>query len=196
MDAVRGRGFLLVPGAMLLLARGVVAGDVELAPFAAVHFGGLVGYSAAGRGFSTGSGFQYGSTVDFPVAAGWRVEALYSRQEAGPSGGSTAERFMAGIQEERDAGRSRFFGAFRLGLTRFAPAGGRHGADECFTAGLGLGLKTPLSRRLGLRAEARGFFVNVASQAGTACINGACVFGFSASGLWQGDVSAGVVMMF
>jgi hypothetical protein len=64
-----------------------------------------------------------------------------------------------------------------------------------FTLGLSLGLKRALSERFGFRAEARGFFVNVDSGGGVIC-SGSCLFVFRASGLWQGDLSAGVTLAF
>ena len=64
-----------------------------------------------------------------------------------------------------------------------------------FTLGLSLGLKRALSNRFGFRAEARGFFVSVDSGGGVIC-RGSCLFVFRGSGLWQGDLTAGVTMAF
>lgn len=192
--------------ALLLAARGVSAEEweppplVELAPFGGFQFGGAFEAADSGREFSLGTGFVYGGTANIAVYPNWRVELLYSRQETelssrGEGFGLKVERYMAGIQEEK-GDRVRFFGDFLLGLTRFAPGLDGYDADELFTLGLGLGLKTMLSPRVGLRAEARGFFAVVESGGGLVCRNGACLFRFQASGLWQGDVSAGVLVGF
>jgi hypothetical protein len=196
-----GRG-ALVALAALLCARGAGAGDVELAPFAGVQFPGSVDSAAGGRPFSIGIGLDYGATLDVAVAEGWRVELLYSRQATelssrgdGPRFGLKLERYLAGIEEEKGDPRTRFFGVFLAGVTRFAPGLYGYDSDVRFTLGLSLGIKRSLSERFGLRAEARGFFVNVDSGAGVIC-SGSCLFVFRGSGLWQGDLSAGVTMAF
>jgi hypothetical protein len=203
VKAPRGRGALVAFLALLVWARGARAGDFELAPFAGVQFAGSVYSPVYGGRFSIGNGLDYGATLDARVAPSWSVELLYSRQETELGSPGVAarydlkiERFMAGIQEEKGEDRARFFGVFLLGLSRFVPGFGGYGADERFTLGLSLGVKSQLSPRFGLRAEARGYFVVVESGAGTACVNGRCLFVYSASGLWQGDVSAGVFVAF
>jgi hypothetical protein len=174
---------------------------VEVAPFAGYQFGGAFDSATSGNPFDIGSGFVYGGTVNVLIYPTWRVELLYSRQEAeltrrGEEGFDLkVERYLAGIQEEK-GDRVRFFGTFLIGLTRFAPGLDGFDADEVFTVGLALGLKTTPSRRVGLRAEARGFFLPVDSGGGVVCRNGACLFRFQSSGIWQGDVTAGVLVGF
>jgi hypothetical protein len=197
----RGAGVALTA---LLCARAAHAGDgdVEIAPFAGIQFPGSVDSAATGRQYSLGIGLDYGAAADFRVAEGWRVEVMYSRQHTGLS--STAapdrynlkiERYMAGIQEEQGHEKARFFGVALLGATRFAPGLDGYGSDVRFTAALGLGLKSYLTPWFGLRAEARGFFVNVDSGGGFVC-SGGCLFVFHASGLWQGDITGGVTLAF
>jgi hypothetical protein len=187
---------------VLLVAPGTSAADVELAPFAGVQFPGAVSANGSGRVFSFGIGLDYGGTMDIAVAEGWRVELLYSRQatELSRRGdvarfGVDLERYMIGIQEEKGDPRTRFFGVFLAGLTRFAPGLDGYSSDVRATLGLSLGIKRAISDRFGLRAEGRGFFVNVDSGAGVIC-NGSCLFVFRGSGLWQGDLSAGVTVGF
>ena len=187
---------------VLLCAGGAGAGDVELAPFAGVQFPGYVSSSVGGRRVSIGIGLDYGGTLDIGVAEGWRAELLYSRQATelssragGPQFGLKLERYLVGIQEEKGDPRLRFFGVFLAGLTRFAPGLDGYDSDVRFTLGLSLGLKRALSERFGFRAEARGFFVSVDSGGGVVC-SGSCLFVFRGSGLWQGDLSAGVTLAF
>ena len=203
MRAVPWQGSCLALTALLCCVRGAAAEDIEVAPFVGVQYGGWFDSAASGRAVSLGTGLLYGGTVDIPLIPNWRAELLYSRQETeltagsgGPAFGLTVERYMAGIQEEKVADWGRFFGVFLVGLTRFSPGLGGYDADERFTLGLSLGVKTSLSERFGLRGEARGFFVSVESGGGIACSNGLCLFRYSASGLWQGDVTAAVVIMF
>ena len=206
MRACRRRSSWLLVLVLLRAARGAGAEEfeppplVELAPFAGVQFGGAFDSNISGSEFALGTGLAYGGTVNVEVHPSWRVELLYSRQETEVSRrdegfGLKVERYMAGIQEEK-GDRFRFFGTFLMGLTRFAPGLDGYDADELFTLGLSLGLKTMPSRHVGLRAEARGFFAVVESGGGAVCRNGACLFRFQASGLLQGDVSAALLLGF
>jgi hypothetical protein len=82
-------------------------------------------------------------------------EKSKSRQEteaaSTPRIGLAVERYLAGVRQEKEVGRGRFLGVALLGLTRVVPDG--LGADERFTVALGLGLKWPLTPRLGLRVD-------------------------------------------
>ena len=169
---------------------------VQVAAFAGFQFGGAV-YHPAGRRAPFGNGFAYGGTVDFRVAESWSVELLFSRQTtelAGPFD-AAIERYMAGLVEEHDHGRTKLYGVALIGATRFVPGSSRYGSAALFTVGVGLGLKHFLSDRLALRAEARGFYAITESGGGLFC-SGGCLFVFNGSGLAQGDVSAGVSVGF
>jgi hypothetical protein len=203
MSPKRGSAAILALPALLACGPGASAADVEVAPFAGVQFAGSFSAPLGGV-YSSGAGLVYGGTVDVEFAPGWRVEALFSRQEArlansflGSSFEMAIERYMAGIEEEHEynRGRTRFFGVGLLGVTRFAP--GRNGRDDDFkfTIGATLGVKHALSPRLGLRAEGRGFFVVSDSSAGGVCAGG-CVFVYAGSGEWQGDLTAGLYLRF
>ena len=45
-------------------------------------------------------------------------------------------------------------------------------------------------------ADARAYYTVVTSGGGTACINGACLFVFGSSGIFQGDVTAALMFKF
>lgn len=199
MKTAPWRGVLAL-AALLVPGRSLDAADIELAPFVGAQFGS---FSPVSGQSSIGSGLDYGATANVAIAPSWRVELLYSRQDTSLSGGGpfqratlTIQRYMAGIQEEKIEDWGRLFGVFLMGLTRFAPGFDGYDADERFTLGLSLGAKFSLSDRLGLRTEARGFFVTLASGGGILCSNGTCLVRYSASGLYQGDVTAAVVMTF
>jgi hypothetical protein len=185
-----------------LLPAPCAAAGVELAPFAGFQFGGSVNSTAGGIRFELDEGLDLGATLDLEVAEGWRVELLFSHQEGALESrfdvdrvSLDVQRYLAGIQEEHDYGRTKFFGVALVGATRFAPGLDGYDSDVRFTLGLGLGVKHWLTPRFGLRAETRGFFVDVDSGAGVVC-RGGCLFVFNGSGLWQGDVTAGVSLSF
>ena len=169
---------------------------VEIAPFAGLQFGGGI-FTADGRKVSLGAGLDYGATVDVRIAESWCIEALYSRQGTELPGPFDAaiERYMAGLYEEHDHGRTKFFGVALIGATRYVPGPDGFGSQAVFTIGLGLGVKHFLSDRFALRAEARGFYAITEAGGGLFC-SGGCLFTFSGSGLVQGDVTAGVAVAF
>ena len=194
----RHAGPLLLPLAFILLAAGSArGGDVEVAPFFGLQYGGTLG-APEGRTVAIDVGPQYGATLDVAFAQRWSIELLYARQEteaaSTPRIGLAVERYMAGVREEKEVGRGRFHGVGLLGLTRAVADG--VGADERFTVALGLGLRWPLTRHLGLRVDARGYYAIVSSGGGSACVNGSCLLVFGGSGVWQGDFTAGLGWTF
>ena len=59
---------------------------------------------------------------------------------------------MVGIEEEKgeEGAKTRFFGVFLLGATRFLPTG--YDSSSGFTLGLSLGVKLYLSKNVGFRS--------------------------------------------
>jgi len=185
-------------------SRPVGAEGVEIGPFAGFQFGGHFSSSLSGRVESLSASLDYGVTGDFPMVGDWHIQALYSRQSShlveeslgGASFDVVVERYMAGVSQQTGDGPTRFFGVALLGATRIAPGLDGYDAGTRFTMGLGLGLKHFVSKRVGIRAEARGFFTVTESGGGTLCRNGGCLFVFQGSGFVQGDLTAGVVFAF
>ena len=177
---------------------------VQIAPFAGYHFGGSIWSETLERQYSFKSGLDYGGTLDIALSETWRVEFLYLRQEtslessgiAGPSFDVTLERYMIGIQEEKGEGSVKAFGVLLAGATRLIPGLEDAGSETYFSAGLSLGVKTFFTRNVGLRFEGRGFYTRVSGGGGFYCTAGQCLFSFSGAGIWQGDVSGGLIIAF
>ena len=194
----RARSFLVTAVILLLPTAGVRAGDVALAPFVGFQYGGVLDSVASGRA-SIGVGLQYGATLDIAIGeGGWGANVLFARQESELAGvpqlGIAVERYMAGVREEKGDERFRFRGVFLIGATRFALDG--LGSDVRFTGAIGLGASVSLSPRVGVRADARAYYAVVSFGGGTACVNGSCLYVFGGTGVWQGDVTAGVEVRF
>jgi opacity protein-like surface antigen len=87
-----------------------------------------------------------------------------------------------------------------IGATRLSPAGA--GLDDAvkFSASLGLGLRMPLSERVALRLEARGYLTVVDSDTSIFCKvefgEGGCGFVTRGSSLFQAELSAGIAFGF
>jgi hypothetical protein len=183
-----------------LLAVGPAAAqNVEVAPFAGVQFGGSF-RGPTGASTALGVSLDYGVTFGVRVAEGWRGEVLYLRQPTrlerpGTDLDVTVERYMAGVGEERGDGPTRFFGVALAGASRYVPGVSGYGTETRFTAAVGLGVRHLFTGRLGVRAEARLFYA-FTEAGGTAFCRGDCLFTFTGSGLWQADLSAGLVFAF
>jgi hypothetical protein len=191
----------LVLAAFLLATPAARAQTVELGIFGGYGFGGALVSTVGFQDIPIDSGVVYGGTAAVGFAHGWRFEAMVSRRESEmrvpKPGGRVAvnvERFMGGVQQEESAGPVLIFGAFMLGATRFVPAGS--GSDTWFTLGVGAGVKTLVSRHVGFRFEARGFYTPVTVSGRVYCGFSACLFDYTGSGIFQGDVSAGLVVRF
>jgi hypothetical protein len=177
------------------------AQTTEVAALGGIGFGGSLVSSASGGSVDIEVGPVYGGAVSTRLSSTWRFEGLFLRQEsrvAGERSGThvhvAQERYLAGFQEELPWGNRRAFGTLLIGATRSVPAG----ADDgwWFTIGLGLGVKTQLSARVGLRFEARGYYTPVTVGGVTVCGAGGCFFKYTGSGVFQGDVTAGVFFGF
>lgn len=194
---------LTVLAVALLVAAPARAQSVQITPFVGYAFGGSVRDTVLEQSRSFDAALDYGGSLNFSISPTWRFEALYSRQatELGgeglsPSFDVTIERYLAGFQEEKGEGNVRWFGTVWFGATRFVPGLGDFGSETKFSAAVGLGVKTFPVKNVGLRLEARGFYTLVKGEGGAFCANGTCLFAFSGTGLWQGDVSAGLILAF
>jgi opacity protein-like surface antigen len=194
---------LATAGLLVGLAAGARAQSVQITPFAGYAFGGSVRDAVLDEKRSFDAALAYGGALSFPISESWRFELLYSRQETtlagglGPSYDVTIERYLAGFQEEKGPDQPvRWFGTVWLGATRFVPGLPGFDSETKFGGGVGLGVKTFFGENVGLRLEARGFYTLVKGEGGVFCSNGSCLFAFSGNGLWQGDVSAGLILAF
>jgi hypothetical protein len=183
---------------VLLAAAAARAGDVSIAPFVGFQFGGALDSVVSGRA-EIGVGLQYGAVLDVAIGqSGWGADVLFARQQSDlatvPRVGVAVERYMAGVREEKGDGRFRLRGVFLIGATRLALEG--HGSDARFTGALGLGGSLALTPRLALRADARAYYAVVSFSGAAACVNGSCLYLFGGTGVWQGDVTAGLEIRF
>lgn len=192
----------LVVAALWLAAPPVHAQTVEAGIFGGFGFGGSMLSAAGDVDVPLEAGVAYGGTVAVEFLPSWRLEALVMRQESQVRGAVpgmhvhvNVDRYMGGIrQQERLTSRFDIFGEFMVGATRFVPAG--LDGETWFTLGAGAGLKTYVTRHLGFRFEARGYYTPVSISGRMYCGPNACLFGYAGAGTFQGDLSAGVIFGF
>jgi len=159
---------------------------------------------------------NFGGTIGFPIPQkpGAMLEFSYTRQNTSVDlktypGNLTeslfdlaVEYYQLGAMYARRTGNVAPFGGFSLGATRFAPKQSTYksfalGDEWRFAMSLGLGLKTYMSERAGLRFQAR--LLMPMNFYGTSFWFGSGGSGVGVSGgsaILQGDVSGGLFFVF
>ncbi len=221
------RGTLLVPalGAALLVSLLVASpslaqsgnpsgygtartgGQFELTPYVAYRFGGEVrsndDYHDRYDSTDIDESEAYGVTLDVPVAGGFSIELLVSRQQ-------TQAQFDEGLFEpsfslgdidvtyghvgalyQWHLGQARPFVVGSIGGTLFDPS--FPGADDetRVSIGLGGGVKVFFAEHFGVRLEGRGFWTDV--DDGNHRDRDRYRYGDDGSTLFQGEASAGLI---
>jgi hypothetical protein len=203
LQVVRAAGRLALAVCALAAAAPVHGGEVEVSPFGGLQYGGHLQSTADDTRFSLNESAVFGATMDIFLDDRWRVELLYSRQSTELQSSAVrrvsfpqvVERYMIGIQEELPSDSAwSFFGVGMAGATRLVPGVAGTDSDLRFAVGLSLGTKVIAARRIGFRFEARGFYTVVDAGGAVYCSGGLCLFKFAGSGLWQGDLTAAVVL--
>jgi len=192
----------LVLAALLLAAPFARAQTVELTAFGGLAFGGELIATPGYESVPLQAGLLYGGAVNVEFLPRWRFEALVMREESkvpGPANGTyvdvDVDRYMGGIlSQERLSQRFDIFGEFMLGATRYVPAG--YESELWFTLGAAAGVKTYVTRNVGFRFEARGYYTPVVISGATVCGGNGCVIGYTGTGTFQGDITAGVIIAF
>ena len=192
----------LVLAALLLAAPFARAQTVELTAFGGLAFGGELIATPGYESVPLQAGLLYGGAVNVEFLPRWRFEALFMREESkvsGPVYGTSVDvdvdRYMGGVlSQERLSPRFDIFGEFMLGATRYLPAG--YESELWFTLGAAAGVKTYVTRNIGFRFEARGYYTPVVISGATICGGYGCVIGYTGTGTFSGDISAGVIVAF
>ena len=187
---------------VLLAATPAYAQRAELALFGGLSFGGELLATPGYESVPLQAGPLYGAAFNVEFMPRWRFEALVMREASKvrgrPPGGSVGvdvDRFLAGVHaQEPLSARSDVFGEFMLGATRYLPRG--YDSELWFTLGIAAGVKTYVTRNIGFRFEARGYYTPVVISGATICGGYGCIIGYTGTGTFQGDVTAGVIIGF
>jgi hypothetical protein len=188
--------------AFVLAGADVRAQTVEASVFGGLSFGGELIATPGYESVPLQAGLLYGGGVNVEFLPKWRLEALVMREESkvrGPVDGThvdvDVDRYMLGVQQqERLSGRFDVFGEFMIGATRYLPGG--YGSELWFTLGVAAGVKTSVARHVGFRFEARGYYTPVSIGGVGVCGGYGCVIGYTGTGTFQGDVTAGLIVAF
>jgi hypothetical protein len=182
----------------------------ELTPFIGYQFGG--GVSLVNGDLKLDADMDYGLILDYTVRPGGQVELSYTRSDTRlkfqPFVGTTesipatVHYFQIGGLGYATKGRAQPFASFTLGATYFQPKEDRLGSisvsDEWrFSMKLGLGVKTFMNERFGLRLAGHLYGTFLDSGGGFWCGGGSgCGLGLFGTGILQADVQAGAVIAF
>jgi hypothetical protein len=181
---------------------------VEVAPFGGVQFGGNI-LSRPGQ-LEIETDAAYGVTLDVRVRPDATIQMLYGRQDTTLDFlsndpffprrvrvGLAVEYYHLGGALEFGEGRLRPYFALTVGATRFDAKVEDVGSEWRISLGSGLGIKTYLSPRFGLRAEGRVWPTFLQTDGDFLCsLPGACLVSLEADFLTQGSVTAGFFVAF
>lgn len=179
---------------------------VEVGPFGGWQFGG--GLDTDDGRLGVASDIGWGGLLDIWVRADGLIEVVYSRQSttvslAAPLQpvdsllGVTVQYLQVGGLYEPAVGRVRPFGGATVGVSWFDPDDtGLSGATKFSVSFVGGG-KAYLTRRIGLRADARLLLTLFADETEVICrLPGACIVTASGQLMTQGAVSASLFVAF
>jgi len=180
----------------------------EITPTAGYRFGGTV--DGEGGEFGANDGFAWGATIGRRVKQDGLVEFVYSRQSTTISFNSdTAATVTVGdgsIEYMQVGGALEFghnettkpFFALTIGATHFNPDDSAYGDDWRFSFGGALGVKTYLSKNIGLRAQGRVWMTGLSGDTEFWCtLPGGCVIaGGDGTFFTQGEFSGGLMFVF
>jgi len=188
--------------AFLTVSREARAQTVEVTAFGGLAFGGELIATPGYESMPLQAGFLYGGAFSVEFLPRWRFEALVMREESkvpGPAYGTyidvNVDRYMGGVLSHEPLSRHfDIFGEVMLGATRYLPAG--YESELWFTLGIAAGVKTYVTRNIGFRFEARGYYTPVVISGAAICGGYGCVIGYTGTGTFQGDITAGVIIAF
>lgn len=177
---------------------------VEVSPFVGWRSGGSLAESTTGGVYSIEGSSSYGAVADVSLGSpGLFAEIAWTRQETrvsyrdafGPGlDALTLDTFLVGGQWDA-APRALFrpFLSAGVGVTRLEAPGS---AATVFTGALSGGVKVMPLANFGIRLEARGLALFGGGRTDAFCNPSGCTVGFTGGGIFQGEVTAGLVVAF
>lgn len=198
--------------ALCLMMLGPAVQAAELTRFQVVP---QAGFRLGGKfvDAETDAGLDLADAGSFGVGLEWRVgnenrwwQLWYSRQGTdvrtadGAFDLNVEYLHIGGTAPISDEGRVHSYVSGGIGATRFSPAGAGLQDATKFSASLGIGLSMPLSERVALRVEARGYVTAMEADTAIFCRSdssgGACEIIASGKTLFQGELTVGVAFGF
>jgi len=167
--------------------------------YAGYQFGGAFTDQASRQSIGLREGGSYGASLDIPLDGSSELQVFYNHQSTvftpWPYPNSSDQLqldylHIGGTYFPDDLGRGLYVMG-GVGATRMSPdAAGLNPATK-LSMNVGVGYLLPVSKNVGVRFEARGFFTAVGGYTAVFC-SGGCVASLAASAVSQGDILIGI----
>jgi hypothetical protein len=179
---------------------------VEISPFGGYRFGWSVGQVNGAPVTDDDGGVSFGVLANIPFGPpqdGYKFEVLASRESAMVTARRSVldppfrahvsvDQIMIGAMQELEDEPARPFISGLIGLTRYQTP---DGTEVRFALGLGGGGKFFATPHLGLRIDGRAF-MTIVNLSGAAACAGGCVVAFHTNPVFQGELTAGLILAF
>lgn len=182
----------------------------ELTPFVGYRYGGTI-YADQSHLFNqnvdVASGANFGVNFGIPIGYQMKLELLFDRQNThftngnglfSPNqrlGGFDITYFQGGLQIPFAVSRTaQPYFAVSAGVANLSPRVSGASSATRFAAGVGIGVKVPINRNVGIKIEERGFFTSLSNNGnGRNYYNGYYNYNHD---LYQGETNVGVFFRF
>ncbi len=171
------------------------------------RFGGSVTDSTSRSTINLGNGSSFALAVDIGLDWNTQLELFYSQQNTALTSGAFSSQAnntgltlhnyqIGGTNFIEEVGRGLYVMG-GLGATTAKPSRSGLNSETFFSGNLGIGWMVPLGAHVGLRFEARGYGILLNNHSAVFCggTNG-CNVAIKGTGLFQGEVLAGLSMRF
>jgi len=191
---------------LLLPAAARAEGRVEITPFAGFTFGGNFEDNTTGASLKVGESGSVGLILGYRDTPETHYELFYSFQRTDLRGSGTfggAPLFDLDIHYLHLGGTYEFVGESKvlpfisggLGVTFLVPTGEGLDSSTNFSLSLGGGVKVPVSGRVGLRFEGRGYMTILPDSTEVFCVSSggaSCAVRVTGDVLWQFQLLGGI----
>lgn len=180
----------------------------ELTPFAGYRYGGTI-YAGQSNLFNQNvdlaSAANFGLNFGIPIGNAMKLELLVDRQNThftngnglfAPDqrlGGIDVTYFQGGLQIPFAISRTaQPYFAVSAGVANLSPQSSSASSATRFAAGVGIGVKVPISRNVGIKIEERGYFTSLNSYGNNNHFSNY----YYNHDLYQGETNVGVFFRF
>jgi opacity protein-like surface antigen len=191
---------------MLMLTAALLASNAihasEVIPYAGFRFGETVTEESTGNLLKMDETSSIGLMLTVKRDASSTYDFLFSRQDtrltltASVPQNITIDYYQLGGTQYYPQKFLRPFVSGGLGLTQFRPTNSVYSSETKFSISIGGGVSVPLSERISLRLEGRGFGTFVGGNGNLLCANGSCAASFSGNMYIQVEALAGLSFAF
>ena len=171
------------------------------------RFGGSVTDATTDATSNLDNGSSFALAVDIGLDSNTQLELFYSQQNTALTSGAFSSRTnnigltlhnyqIGGTNFIEEMGRGLYVMG-GIGATTAKPDRSGLNSETFFSGNLGIGWMVPLGAHVGLRFEGRGYGILLNSRSALFCggTNG-CTLAIKGSGLFQGEVLAGLSIRF